>query len=217
MEHRGARKEDYGFGGGVGLRDRLDRQGLQVSGADLGVAVGGIGCGWVYPGYLTSEAPHDGADHMRVKQPGVNRGEPRMNTNRHEYPWTCLAATPSWDEGPLGARASRPHNTGTAPPISSTRLDRQRRQDSASAGPRRFPPTGWPGAISQGNRAVPKDSACGRDARVPRGRLLRVSSWITLSSFVSGKGAVVLRQTTPRRRPGACGKPRSGDSRQPWA
>ena len=32
------------------------------------------------------------------------------------------------DEGFLGARASRPHNPGTAPPISATWIDRQRRQ-----------------------------------------------------------------------------------------
>ena len=30
-----------------------------------------------------------------------------MNTNRHEYPWTCLAATPSWDEGRERGRPAR--------------------------------------------------------------------------------------------------------------
>ncbi len=40
---------------------------------------------------------------------------------------------------------------GTASAISSTRLDRQRRQDSASAEPMPLPPAGWPGATSQGN------------------------------------------------------------------
>jgi len=47
----------------------------------------------------------------------------------------------------------RPARTsvGTASTISSTQLDRQRRQDSASAEPMPFPPAGWPGAASQGD------------------------------------------------------------------
>ena len=47
----------------------------------------------------------------------------------------------------------RPARTilGTALAISSTRLDRQRRQDSALAEPMPLPPAEWPGATSQGN------------------------------------------------------------------
>ncbi len=99
----------------------------------------------------SAPAPHDGADHAREKHPIVNNDEPRMNTNRHEDRWTCLAATTSRDAGHPGARASRPHNTGTASPIASTRLDRQWRHDSASAEPMGFPPAGWPGAASREN------------------------------------------------------------------
>ena len=54
--------------------------------------------------------------------------------------WTSLAAMTSRDEAHPGARASRPHNSGKASPNSSTRVDRQRRRGSASAGPMRFPP-----------------------------------------------------------------------------
>ena len=132
------------------------------------------------------------ADHTRVKQPLVNNGEPRMNTNRHEDPWASLAATTSWEEALPGARASRPHNTGTASPVSSTRLDRQRRQDSASAEPTPFRAAGSPGAISQGNRAARNGSACGRDARAPGGRLSRGSWWIPLFS-VCFRQALFLR------------------------
>ncbi len=39
------------------------------------------------------------ADYPRVKHPIVNKDEPRMDTNRHEYQWTSFAATPSRDEG----------------------------------------------------------------------------------------------------------------------
>ncbi len=71
--------------------------------------------------------------------------------------------------GRPGARASRPHNTGTASPLSSTQLDRQRRHDSASVEPMGFPPAGWPGAASRGNRAATQPRECGRDARAPGG------------------------------------------------
>ena len=70
---------------------------------------------------------------------------------------------------PPGARASRPHNTGTASPVSATRLDRQRRQDSASAEPMGFPAAGWPFATSRGNGAATQPRGCGRDARAPGG------------------------------------------------
>ncbi len=47
----------------------------------------------------------------------------------------------------------RPARTRLGPAAAnfSTRLARQRRQDSASAEPMHFPPGGWPGAPSQGN------------------------------------------------------------------
>ena len=70
---------------------------------------------------------------------------------------------------PPGARASRPHNTGTASPHFPTRLDRQRRQDSASAEPTPFPPAGWPCAASRENGAATQRRGCGRDARAPGG------------------------------------------------
>ena len=47
---------------------------------------------------------HDGADHTRVKHPIVNKDEPRMHTNKHEYPWTSFAATPSREEAPSRER-----------------------------------------------------------------------------------------------------------------
>ncbi len=58
---------------------------------------------------LRKEAPplHDGADHPRMKLPIVNKDEPRMNTNRHEDRWTCLAATTSRDEGRERGRPAR--------------------------------------------------------------------------------------------------------------
>ncbi len=48
------------------------------------------------------------ADHTRVKHSIVNKGEPRMNTNRHKYRWTCLAATTSREEGPAGSAGVPP-------------------------------------------------------------------------------------------------------------
>ena len=67
----------------------------------------------------------------------------------------------------------RPARTslGTASVNSSTRVDRQRRLDAASAEPVAFPPAGWPGAASQGNGAARNGIACGRDARAPGGAL----------------------------------------------
>ena len=43
-----------------------------------------------------------------VKHPIVNKGEPRMHTNRHEDPWTCLAATTSREEAPPGSAGVPP-------------------------------------------------------------------------------------------------------------
>ena len=61
---------------------------------------------------------------FQEKRPIVNEDEPRMNTKRHEDRWTppsttsgakmflqfcALGVAMSWDDGFLGARASRPH------------------------------------------------------------------------------------------------------------
>ncbi len=62
-----------------------------------------------------------------------------------------VGVTASGEKAQPGARASRPHNTGKASPISSPRVDRQGRHTSASAEPMRFPPARWTGALSQGN------------------------------------------------------------------
>ena len=99
--------------------------------------------------------------------------------------WTSLTAMTSRDEAHPGTRASRPHNTGKASPISSTRVDRQRRQDSASAGPMPFPLAGWPVAPSRGNRASPNGGACGRDARAP--------GWAPLPIALAPRGGVRRR------------------------
>ena len=89
-----------------------------------------------------------------------------MDTNTHGPPWLRRR---HGRKLPPGARASRPHNTGTASPLSSTRLDRQRPHDSASAEPGPFLSAGWPGAASRGNGAAAQRRGCGRDARAPGG------------------------------------------------
>ena len=53
-----------------------------------------------------------------VKHPVVNQDEPRMNTNRHEDRWTCLAAMTSRDEG---RERGRPARTTLAQPHPSPR------------------------------------------------------------------------------------------------
>ena len=112
-----------------------------------------------------------------------NEDEPPMNTNRHQtdgppsmtsapecFCDICsLGVTRSWDEAPRERGRPARTNLPAASPISSTRIDRQRRQGSASAGPMRLPPAGWPAATSQGDRAVGKGRGCGRDARAPGG------------------------------------------------
>ena len=73
--------------------------------------------------FQISRAPALPCGSFEEKQPIVNEDEPRMDTNRHEDRWTslndkrrqnasatcALGVTRSWDEGFLGARASRPH------------------------------------------------------------------------------------------------------------
>ena len=79
-------------------------------------------------------------------------GPPSMTSGARMLLRICaLGVTMSWDEAPRERGRPARTNPGTASPISSTRIDRQRRQGSASAGPMRFPPAGWPAAESRGN------------------------------------------------------------------
>ena len=107
------------------------------------------------------------ADHTRKKLPIIlkaNHERTRMDTNTDGAPLVGRrqGMKPTRERG-------RPARTilGTASAISSTWLDRQWSQDSASAETMPFPPAGCPGGASQGNRAAPNGSACGRDARAP--------------------------------------------------
>ena len=88
------------------------------------------------------------ADHSRKKLPILVEDEPRINPKTDGPPLLRRrhGMKPTRERG-------RPARTspGTASGVSSTRLDRQRRQDPAWAGPMPFPPAGWPGAPSQGN------------------------------------------------------------------
>ena len=59
--------------------------------------------------------------------------------------------TTSWEKAPRERGRPARTNPGIASPISSTRIQRQRRQGSASAGLMRFMLAVWPGATSQGN------------------------------------------------------------------
>ncbi len=64
--------------------------------------------------------------------------------------------------------------------ISSTRVDRQGRQGSASAGPLRFPPAGWSAAASQGNRTAGRRAGLrGLALSALCCRRLRGSTWAT--------------------------------------
>ena len=67
-----------------------------------------LSCG--YSGRPARDEQHPAwrADHPRVKHPIVNKGERRMHTNKHEYPWTSLAAAPSWEEAPPGSAGVPP-------------------------------------------------------------------------------------------------------------
>ena len=82
---------------------------------------------------------------------------------------TSVAAAKSRDDAPTGSAGVPPAQHWH----SLTRLRDPARpataHDSASAEPMGFPPVGWPGAASQGNRAARNGSACGRDARAPGG------------------------------------------------
>ena len=76
--------------------------------------------------------------------------------------------TTSWEKAPRERGRPARTNLGIASPISSTRIERQRRHGSASAGPRRFPPAGGAGCRIAGKLSGnPRDSM---RARRPRSR-----------------------------------------------
>ena len=111
---------------------------------------------------------------------------------------------------PPGARASRPHHTGKASPISSTRLDRQRRQDSASAGPVAFPLAGRVPNRRETERPATAVHAGGTPA-LPGGvrALLRTSPWRSrwqagcrIAGRLSGSQRQCMRAGRPRSRVG---------------
>ena len=131
-----------------------------------------------------------------------------------------IGATTSWDEVPR--ERGRPARTiaGTASVVSSTRVDRQRRHGSGSGESIPLPPTGWPGAVSQGTERHATGVHAGGTPALPGGAssnrscssrghaptcwaaaqpmrqsrhawwpfvILRVTSWMTLLSFVAVK------------------------------
>ena len=73
--------------------------------------------------FARESSPRPACGLFEEKRPIVNKEEPRMDTNRQEDRWTslnhkrrqnasafcALGVTMSWDDGFLGARASRPH------------------------------------------------------------------------------------------------------------
>ena len=76
--------------------------------------------------------------------------------------------TTSWEKAPRERGRPARTNPGIASLISSTRIERQRRHGSASAGPRRFPPAGGAGCGIAGKLSGnPRDSM---RARRPRSR-----------------------------------------------
>ena len=111
------------------------------------------------------------ADHMRVKHSIVNQGEPRMHTNGHEYPWTCLAAMTSRDQG---RERGRPARTTLAQPHPS--LPPGSTGNSATIP---LQPSPW-GSRRQGGRAPhhgeterpPNPENAGETPALPVGRLL---------------------------------------------
>ena len=111
-----------------------------------------------------------------------NEDEPPMNTNRHQtdgapsmtsgarmlLQYCDVGVTTSWEKGPRERGRPARTNPGIASPISSTRIERQRRHGSASAGTMRFPPAGGTGCHIAGKLSGnPRDSM---RARRPRSR-----------------------------------------------
>ena len=79
-----------------------------------------------------------------------------------------VGVTTSWEKAPRERGRPARTNPGIASPISSTRIERQRRHGSASAGPMRFPPAGGAGCRIAGKLSGnPRDSM---RARRPRSR-----------------------------------------------
>ena len=114
-----------------------------------------------------------------VKHPIVNKGEPRMDTNRHEYRWTCLAAMTSRDEGRERGRPARTTLAQAYPPPPSGSTG-----NGAWALLRPSPGR----SRRQGGRAQhhgeterpPKAEDAGETPALPEGRLSSGSWWITL-------------------------------------
>ena len=104
---------------------------------------------WAEPAFVSNKhrPALPGRSFRGKKLPIEFEDEPRINTNRYEYRWTSFAATTSRIAAQRMFRTTSrpyperilcilcPHNTGKASPNSSTRVDRQRRRGSASAGP----------------------------------------------------------------------------------
>ncbi len=79
-----------------------------------------------------------------------------------------VGVTASWEKATRERGRPARTNLGLASPISSTRIERQRRRGSASAGPMRFPPAGGAGCRIAGKLSGnPRDSM---RARRPRSR-----------------------------------------------
>ncbi len=105
-----------------------------------------------------------------VKHRIVNKDEPRMHTNRHEYRWTCLAAMTSWDEG---RERGRPARTTVAQPRPSPRPG-----STGNGATIPIRPSPW-GSRRQGGRAPyrreterpPNPENAGETPALPVGRL----------------------------------------------
>ena len=111
------------------------------------------------------------ADHTRVNHSIVNQGEPRMHTNGHEYPWTCLAAMTPRDEG---RERGRPARTTLAQPHPSPRPG-----STGNGATIPLRPSPW-GSRRQGGQAPhhgeterpPNPENAGETPALPEGRLL---------------------------------------------
>ena len=149
-----------------------------------------------------------------VKHPIVNKGEPRMHTNRHEYQWTSFAAMTSREEAPGSAGVppaqhwhsltplSHPARPATAPrfrfspaqAVPAGRVAGCRITGKLSGHPtqrmRARRPRSRRGASSHPSCSARRrcPCRCGRAVplRVPSSSF-GVSWWIRLFSFVSGK------------------------------
>ncbi len=106
-----------------------------------------------------------------VKHPIVNQDEPRMNTNGHEYRWTCLAATPSREEGRERGRPARTTLAQAYPSLPPG--------SSGNSATIPLQPSPW-GSRRQGGRAPlhgeterpPNPENAGETPALPVGRLL---------------------------------------------